>query len=439
LLDDVSLTRGFLKTQGITKGDVVALQMMNEYQFIVLFLAITTFGAIANPIPFQMPLVVTQKVVDKNSAKLIIYGNTLSELYKQWSSTTKCINVRDVQCNEKIGMSNVTPNDYAAFYMTGGTVSFPKTVILTHRNLTRGMTNGAYGFEKVLYQSYYAIIPFFHIFGLIRGCLTPLYTGSINYLCNDFKNIMRDLPICKPTMLILTPGLVEMICFYGSKNMQLLGGSLNTIIVGGAPVSIPLLKKANALGIYTCPGYGLTESSNLISGNRFPIERANSMGHLYQHQELKIVNNELWFKGENISPGYYHDDENNKIAYEDGWFKTGDLGKYENGELFIQGRIKNLIVLPSGEKFPPEEIETIFNNFPMTKDSLVYFKQDKIVLEMFPYEIPNMPNNLRDQKIHDFFEQVNKTLPTFMRINNLIIRTEDFKRSGAMKILRNQQ
>jgi long-chain acyl-CoA synthetase len=190
-------------------------------------------------------------------------------------------------------MTEVNENDVAAFYMTGGTVNFPKTVILTHRNLTRGMANGAYGYKTVLYQRHYAIIPFFHIFGLVRGLLTVMYTGGENYLCADFKNIMKDLPLCQPTFLVLTPGLVEMICFYGTKDLQLVGGHINTIICGGAPISIPLLKKANALGIFTCPGYGLTESSNLTSGNRFPNEKPQSMGHLFPHQEIKIVNQEI--------------------------------------------------------------------------------------------------------------------------------------------------
>jgi long-subunit acyl-CoA synthetase (AMP-forming) len=94
--------------------------------------------------------------------------------------------------------------------------------------------------------------------------------------------------------------------------------------------------------------------------------------------------------------------------------------------------------LKSGEKFSPEEIEDKFNDCPLIKDSLVYLKNEQIVLEVFPRETHNLTNDLRNQQIQEFFKKTNVQLPTFMSINKFIIRTIDFKRSPALKILRNQ-
>jgi long-chain acyl-CoA synthetase len=112
--------------------------------------------------------------------------------------------------------------------------------------------------------------------------------------------------------------------------------------------------------------------------------------------------------------------------------------RHKDNNLYIVGRIKNLIVLKSGEKISPEEIEDKFNDCPLIKDSLVYLKDEQIILEVFPREIHDLSNDSRDQEIQNFFKKTNAQLPTFMNINKFIIRTVDFKRSPALKILRNQ-
>jgi long-chain acyl-CoA synthetase len=291
LLQDVGKARNYLSKNGIKKGNLVGVQMDNEYLFIVIFLAITTIGAIANVFPVQMPNQLVKNIYQKHKLKLLIYSKRLAETYTNFALNIISANdVTDIQPTLSV---EVQANDLAALYFTGGTIGKPKAVMLTHKNLMRGMTNGAYGFSKILHLKYLTIIPFFHVFGLVRSMLTPLYTGSENYLCTDFNSFLPNLKITNPNLICITPAMLEMVCFFGQQDMNLIGNNLKTIVVGGANVPSNLLSQANTLGIYTCQGYGLTETANLVSGNRFPKKNPNSVGEIFDFQEIKIVNREL--------------------------------------------------------------------------------------------------------------------------------------------------
>lgn len=437
LLSDVEKAQEWLLQNNLKKQDVVALQFNHEYLFVVYFLAITSLGAIAAVLPTAMPNNLVSMVCKLNSFNMLIHSDGIN-CETQTIPTHNVKNIHWPTTKSIRQQLNIETNEIAAYYFTGGTVGKPKIVSLSHRNLTRGMINGAYGFNTILFQTYYSIIPFFHIFGLIRGMLTVLFTGSNNCLGSSPKNITTELPIYKPTFMIITPSLLELVCYLATQSIEAIGGKLTNVVVGGAVVGANLLAKANKLGIYTTPGYGLTESSNLVCGNRFPLKHEGSMGHQYPYQELKIVEGELWIKGENVSPGYLHDQVNNQSSYTDGWFKTGDLVKIIDEEIFIVGRIKNLIILPSGEKISPEEIENIFNNVPLVKDSLLTYHNNELIIEVFMRVVPNITFEQCQTKMTQIYEQINNTLPDFMRINKLVIRQNDFKRSPAMKILRNQ-
>jgi long-chain acyl-CoA synthetase len=291
LLDDVGKARKYLFRNQINKGDIVGVQMSNEYLFVVMFLAITTIGAVIDVFPTQMPISLIQMFYQQHKLKLLIHSSHLNSLYVRFDFNHVCAN--DVTDNEFAPPIENNPNDLAALYFTGGTIGKPKSVMLTHKNLMRGMTNGAYGFNKILGLKYLTIIPFFHVFGLVRSLLTVLYTGSENYLCEDFKSFLPNLKLVNPNLVCITPALLEMICYFGKQDIKLLGSSLQTIVVGGATTPPNLLEQANALGIYTCQGYGLTETSNLVSGNRFSAKNPSSVGEIFDFQEIKIVNQEL--------------------------------------------------------------------------------------------------------------------------------------------------
>ena len=190
----------------------------------------------------------------------------------------------------------------------------------------------------------------------------------------------------------------------------------------------------------------MTEGANLTTGNIDVKEKPTSVGKLYPEQEAKVVDGELWFRGDNVFLGYYGDPEKTaETLTEDGWIKTGDLVRFdEEGYMYIVGRIKNLIILGNGENVSPESIEEPFYKDSKLRDCLV--KEDEldgrqvIAIEIYPRmdEFANTPWEEVEAYFKELVGQVNATLPTTHQIGKVTVRKEDFKRTGAMKVSRNQ-
>ena len=255
--------------------------------------------------------------------------------------------------------------------------------------------------------------------------------------------MFRDIAIFRPTILVMVPALAEM-CLNLSKQFKknMLGDSLTHIICGASTVPPYLVKEYKPLNITLLPGYGLTESANLVSGNPLSDYKPASVGFPYPGQDLKVVDGELWIKGDNVMDCYYNDPEENKNAFsEDGYFKTGDLVRFDDeGFLFIVGRIKEIIVLSTGEKISPFDLENKFDELDIIQDSMVYLDEqtNQLVIQVYPrmVELAKLQLASPDEYIKQEVNKVNNSLPSFMRVSRIIIRKEDFVRTPAMKIIR---
>ena len=198
------------------------------------------------------------------------------------------------------------------------------------------------------------------------------------------------------------------------------------------------------LGVEFCFGYGLTETANLTSANADAITHPTSIGKVYPGQEVRIVDGELQVKGDNVFSGYYKDPEKTAEAFtEDGWFRTGDLMRIdEDGFLYITGRIKNLIILANGENVSPESLEEPFYADPCVRDAMV--KEDElngapvIAVEILPFmpAFEGKPWEEVTAYMDNLVKKINDTLPSTHRILKVTVRTEDFKRTGSMKVAR---
>ena len=158
--------------------------------------------------------------------------------------------------------------------------------------------------------------------------------------------------------------------------------------------------------------------------------------------EMHPVDGELWIKGDNVMDCYYNDPEENKNAFsEDGFFKTGDLVRFdEEGLLYIVGRVKEIIVLPTGEKVSPFDLENKFDELNIVQDCMVYLDEETggLSIQVYPRMMEVAKLNLPDYEsyVRQEIMKVNNNLPSFMRISRIIIRKDDFVRTPAMKIIR---
>lgn len=445
--EDVAKCRGFLESNGIRRGDNVALLLKNEYDFIRYFLATATMGATAVLVPMQTPAERIVPLCRNFDARLLIHSRVFGDAFKSQTTGFAVFSQDDIVLGEPADeYEDLTENTPAAIMFTGGTTGNPKGAILSHINMMRGTINGMYGLPDGFGRRYYALLPFTHVFGLIRNGLTALYSGSSIFMCEDMKGIFKDLPVAKPDIMVLVPGLAELVwSVIAGRGKEAVGGALEIIICGGAPVPQKLLERLRDVGISAYPGYGLTETANLVSGNVRPFEKPNCVGHPYSYQQVKLVDDELYVLGENVMLGYYKNDKANEEAFdEEGWFRTGDLARIdEDGDIYITGRIKNVIILDNGENVSPEEIEDALTELPFIQACLA--SEDKnaagqkiIALEVFPAEKALEAMKCEDPQalIQDAVDKFNEKAPSFMRVSKVTLRDTDFERSGSMKIIR---
>lgn len=432
--------RGALNSLGLKGGAHVGIIMKSDWNFIATFFAVVTNGMVAVPMSAQIPSQELCGMAKNNGLELVICEKEFLNLIDNEKSV--CIDDLNGEYTEMADVSTETP---AAIVFTGGTTSkHCKGALLSHKNLCVGAINGMYGCKGVFGATYVALIPFTHIFGIVRSVFTPFLGGSVIYTCTDMRKLVEVIMTAKPDILVLVPALAELL-FKLSQGLGtgIFGGKLKTIIAGGAATKPDTIVQFDKLGISVLPGYGLTETSNLVSGNKKPLEKPLSCGHPYDGQELKLVDGELWIKGENIMLGYYNNDEENEKAFEDGWFKTGDLATIDaDGDLYIKGRTKNVIVLADGENVIPEEIEQYMYGDKRVKECLVYAGTDAngnevLTLEIFPEQTSDDAEAIKSG-ITETVKKYNSDAQPYMRVLQTVFRDKEFAKSASLKIIRSK-
>ena len=440
----VARRRAFIEGLGLPKGSHIAIFDRNSQDAIELFLAVTSAGYVAMNFPSALP----EMAIVGSCMKFDIAAIFVREEFMPLTGKLQGVKVLPAAsiAETEAPSAQIDPESPAAIFFTGGTTGQPKGAVLSHRALMRGNYNAVFKPGKVIgVHRYIAILPMSHVFGLIAGIMGCFYTGNLIYTCEDMKATIGKLPVLKPTVLVIVPGICDILSglvkMYGP---QFLGGSLRMIIAGAANVPPRLVDIFTKLGVEFCFGYGLTEGANLTSANANAVEKPTSIGKVYPGQETKVVDGELWIKGDNVFSGYYKDPEKTAEALTpDGWLRTGDLVHFdEEGFLYITGRIKNLIILANGENVSPESLEEPFYADPCVRDAMV--KEDEfngrqvIAIEILPFmpAFDGKPWEEVEAYMNALVKKVNATLPSTHQIVKVTVRTEDFKRTGSMKVSR---
>lgn len=444
----VASFRGLLAESGIKAGDMVGMYLPNSIDFVKAYLAVTTLGACAVLLPPHLDNMTVFGCSMKFGMKALVYSSALEEKL----DITKAKNpslplIEGSSCSEKT-TDAVEPaaSSLCTVLFTGGTTGKSKGALLSNEAVMEGVKNGCYGYPHVFGQRYLLVLPLTHVFGLIRNLLTSLRTGSSLFICRNNKDMFRDIAVFKPTIMVLVPALAEMALNLSKQfGRNMLGEDIKTIICGAAAVAPYLVTEYDKFGIKLLPGYGLTESSNLVSGNPEALRKPDSVGFIYPGIDYKIVDGELLIKGKTMMMGYAANEENETAFSSDGYFKTGDLVRMdEEGFLYITGRAKEIIVLSTGENVSPAELEAYFYAMDEIQDCLVYADnsngREVLAIQILPRAVTVKALGITDVEAYmkKRVSEVNAKLPAFERISKVIIRESDFKRSPSMKILRGQ-
>lgn len=438
LYDRISARRSFLYKQGFKKGDIIAVLAPNSMYSMELYMAIPTAGCTVIMLP-AAENAITKDTLSRLITKFDIKGLFINPEYKEVAEgqNTMIFDIHDTD-TEFGEVADVNKDDIAVIcFSVNDDPANPYGAMLSHGAIMRAAQNGLFIPGHTYNQRTIAILPLSHVFGAIRGLLTCIYTGALVYACEDMSNIIFDIPKMKPTILTLVPGLAEMILSVAKiKGPEFLEG-IETIICGGAYCQPKLVKLAKSYGIDLLVGYGLTEASNIVTGNVDTDIVPDSIGKVYPGTEVRIVDGEIQVKGDVVMKGYYKDPERTaEVFTEDGWLKTGDLGEFdENGFLHFLGLRKNLIILPNGENISPYEMRNLFLKKPGILDCKV--KEDSLrgrplmAIEILPDMVYYSGREAKEieAELKKMVKETCSTLPSYKSITKTIIVNEEIDHS----------
>ena len=367
-------------------------------------------------------------------------------------------------------IEQIDPDDVAEIMFTSGTTGEPKGVILTHFNLVSNLIGTIERITPKPNTRLMSVLPLSHMFEQMGGLFVALYYGSsITYATSRqpaaLTKLMKERKIT--TLLIVPQGLellmnsifreaerkgkLKLLIFLLSLSKPLpifarrlvfksnvlagLGGALDLIISGGAALPRSLAEKWEGFGIKIVQGYGATEASPSISTNSIKNRNLDSVGKPLFNLQVKLgESDEILVKGPSITPGYWNSPNVTKETFQDGWYKTGDLGNIDSkGDLYIKGRKKDMIVLSNGQNVYPEDIETILNTHPEIDSSVILGINKGDSVNVHAVVIASNPSN-----ISKAIEFTNTQLAEHQKIRDYTIwEEEDFPRTHTLKIKKN--
>ncbi|WMT55447.1 MULTISPECIES: long-chain fatty acid--CoA ligase [unclassified Acidiplasma] len=464
LKNEINNTADLLNSHGIKKGDRVAVMLPNVPQYVIVFFALMSLGAIIvqlNPLYTEREII--DELQDSESDTIITLDEFSGKILKFYPKKIKRIffagigdylppiiswiyklsrrNLTRVNFNENIirlkrnknlnsretPRNNIDPeNDPALFQYTGGTTGVPKAAVLTHYNLIAN----AYQIREWLPDefkyniSFLSSIPFFHVYGMMTAMLSPLLSGSKIILIPDPRDIKMTLKIInksKPTAFPGIPTLYHSIMNYRDVSKYNLR-DIRVCISGAMPLPVELQKDFEKItGAVVVEGYGLSETSPvaninpIVSDNDITHRRMGSVGMPVPNTYEKIVSiddgitevpigspGELLIKGPQVMKGYWNRPDENNNVLSDGWLHTGDIAKMDNdGYVYILDRKKDMIIA-GGYNIYPREIEEVLYQNPRISECAVIGIRDEHRGETVKAVIVRNDNTLTEDDVINF-------------------------------------
>lgn len=489
-----------LMDAGLNSGDKVALLSSNMPNWGVCYLAVASAGMVVVPILPDFSGEELDSIIRHSEAKALLVSDKLfSKLSKETVDSlnvvirTKNLGVISQKVHQTGSMSEPTPDDLAVIIYTSGTTSKPKGVMLRHRNLCAQLYLIPSLFKVEEWDVALSVLPLSHTYECSLGMLYIFAAGAkVVYLDRPptASVLMPALKKVHPTILLIVPLVIDKIyrnqilakfnsnVFWrtickvgfvrrylyrvaGKKLMKVFGGRIRFLGIGGAKLDSDTEQFLLDSKLPYAIGYGLTETAPLIAGAVGDMVRLGSTGPVLNGIKIRLDNiNPDTHQGEIVvdtpsaMAGYYKNPEATKDVFtDDGWFRTGDLGYLdENGWLYIKGRLKNMILGPSGENIYPEEIESVLNSNAYVSDSivteeegrliaLVHFDTDALEAKLSEWrdewEMKKEEWETKKEEIkREIMEYVNAKVNRFSRISEVVEEKDEFIKTPTQKIRR---
>ena len=515
LLDDINSFGTALYKLGL-KNKRVAIIGHNCYKWAIAHLSNLLGGIASVPLDKGLQTDELENSLIRSEASAIVFDAKLKDIIEEIKASNKT-NIKHFICfdelpnflcfnnllsdgkkeiengNNAFINCEVDPYNMSILLFTSGTTSQSKAVMLNQYGIVTNI------YDMLLVESFYetdvniAFLPFHHIFGS-TGMLVMLAAGLKTVFPDGLRYIKQNLLEYKVSVFVGVPILIDKMYSTMIKEIEkqgktklinfaikisnillkfhidirrkifkelinALGGNMRFIVSGGAPLDSKVSKWFNQIGIHLVQGYGLTETSPVISAENDNCIKYGSVGKPMNSVEILIKNpdsngiGEIAVKGPNVMLGYYNNETQTNAVLKDGWFYTGDLGYIDkDGFLFITGRKKDLIVLKNGKKVFPEEIELLINRLDEVEESFVYGlpdrndKNDVKVAVKIVYNKDFVNNKYPDISEKDLeavlwakIKDINKTLPMYKYIKHMTFTSEPLIKTTTNKIKRNEE
>ncbi|MBP8783473.1 MAG: AMP-binding protein [Paludibacter sp.] len=490
---------GLLYSFGLEKGDKVALYSQNMPNWVIAYFAVVARGLVIVPILPDFTREEVENVLIHSEAKALFVSERLKPKTDglELPHLKAKIKLEDLTVisgeittpkPEKIAEIAVNEEDIAAIIYTSGTTGRSKGVVLTQKNITFVAMQSYTIFPINEHDVFLSFLPLSHTYENSIGMLYPImYGASIYYLEKPptAASLLPAMAKIRPTMMLSVPLIMEKLYknqiqakfvktkfsrmiykspvfrilihrIAGKKLYQTFGGRLKFFGIGGAKLDSRVERFLKEAKFPYAIGYGLTETAPLLAGAAPHQTKLQSTGYAMEGVELKLNEpnkkgvGEIWAKGPNVMVGYYKNPEaTEEVLTQDGWFRTGDLGKFDAKQrLFIKGRMKNTIISASGENIYPEDIESVINNTQYVVESLVIEEDGylvaKVILDIEAIEkniahlkavIDEKKEKYTEWKQH-FTKELNAKLNRASQINRVDIMDEPFEKTASQKIKR---
>ena len=509
--DHIRKVADYLRSIGIGKDSKVAVTGKNSPEWAIAYLAVLQAGAVVVPIDYQLTVAEAINLIRASDTKALFVDE---EKYKDLSAgCPQLLKVMtlyeggpDYLYTLSAGTSALPPlipaqeTDLAAILFTSGTTGNPKGVMLTHKNFVSDCFCAQGNMTIYPTDVFYALLPIHHSYTMLVVFIEAISVGAEIVFGKRLvvKQIMQELKEGKVTMFLAVPvlfnkfldGILKGIKEKGPVVNGLMTGlmgfsgfvkktsglnpgralfkavreqaNLSTIricISGGGPLAPEVFRKYNELGIDFVQGYGLTETSPILTLNPTYHYKETSVGKVIPQADLKILDpnedgvGEIIVKGPMVMAGYYKMEEETKEVFtDDGYFRTGDLGYLDDENyLYLTGRAKNMIVTSGGKNVYPEEIEDKFQLYGEIEQILVrgYYKESSTVSEeiealIYPSQewLGELSKNkdealtLAEQHMHKVVEEVNQKLLPYQKITRVVVLKEPLEMTTTQKVKR---